>query len=417
MSNPLAVAAVTATLRNLLTKRLSSDLGGGSVTTKPLDKARDPNNAKNQLNLFLYQVTHDAAWLNMNMPNQLKAGETGYPPLPLVLHYLITAYGENDDAQDPVSHTLLGKAMSVLHDHSLLGADEIKSALKGNDLGEQIERVRITPQPLSLEEMSKLWTAFQTQYRISAAYQVSVVLIESSRSSKAPLPVLTRGKDDSGVKSQGDLTPPFPTLTEVVPPKGQPSAQLGDTIKLKGFHLDGNTVKAQFKHPHLVNPLPLVTTLARGTATEASVKIPDNAPQDWLSGIYTVSLLIQRTGESDRMTNELPLAIAPKITSTLPLSVTPDIQGTATIDVKCSPEVLPEQRAYLLLSDANAQQIPAQARQTRTDKLIFIVPNAPINKTDGFFIRLRVGGVDSLLIKDYEAEPPVFDQTQKVKIG
>ena len=46
---------------------------------------------------------------------------------------------------------------------------------------EQIERVRITPQPLSVDELSKLWTAFQTHFRISAAYQVSVVLIESTR--------------------------------------------------------------------------------------------------------------------------------------------------------------------------------------------------------------------------------------------
>src|SRR2546423_5742333 len=268
MSNPLAVAAVTATLRNLLTARLANELAGGKVTTKPLDKARDANGAANQINLFLYQVTYDAAWLNMNMPHQLKSGETGFPPLPLVLHYLITAYGANDDAQDPASHTLLGKAMSVLHDHPLLGADEIKSALQDNDLGEQIERVRITPQPLTLDEMSKLWTTFQTQYRISAAYQVSVVLIESTRDSKAPLPVLTRGKDDRGVKSQADLTPPFPTLTEVAPPKDQPSARLGETLTLKGFHLDGDTVQAQFKHPRLSDPI-IVPTLAGGTATLA----------------------------------------------------------------------------------------------------------------------------------------------------
>ena len=50
----------------------------------------------------------------------------------------------------------------------------MKSAvlLRDSDLQDQVERVRITAQPLSLEEMSKLWMTFQTQYRISAAYEV-----------------------------------------------------------------------------------------------------------------------------------------------------------------------------------------------------------------------------------------------------
>jgi hypothetical protein len=47
-------------------------------------------------------------------------------------------------------------------------------------LHEQVERVRITLQPLTLEEVAKLWNVFQTPYRISVAYEVSVVLIEST---------------------------------------------------------------------------------------------------------------------------------------------------------------------------------------------------------------------------------------------
>src|SRR6202008_4512506 len=117
-----------------------------NVTTKPPDKARATTETANQVNLFLYSVTYDAAWLNMNMPSQAKPAETGSPPLPLVLHYLITAYSDTIPMPDVESHKLLGKAMSVLHDHPLLGAEEIKAALAGSGLDEQIERVRITPQ-------------------------------------------------------------------------------------------------------------------------------------------------------------------------------------------------------------------------------------------------------------------------------
>jgi Pvc16 N-terminal domain len=413
MSNELAITAVTATLRELLTAGLTSVLAGGSVTTKPPDKARDPNNLTNQVNLFLYSVSYDAAWTNMNMPSQIKPNETGFPPLPLVLHYLITAYSKEEDAEPhPVSHTLLGTAMRVLHDHPLLGADELKTAFTDSDLGEQIERVRITPQQLSVDEMSKLWTTFQTNYRISAAYQVSVVLIESLRSPRTPLPVLTRGKDDTGVSSQPDLTPPFPTLTDLTLPKKQPSARLGDTITLEGFHLDGNTVTAQFSHPRLptVNVTPTSVT-----ETKVEVKIPSGAPTTWASGAYTVSLLIQKTGEQDRVTNEFPFTLAPTITSALPLSVTIS-GGDAEINIKFTPEVLPEQRAMLSLSDKDARQIPAEPHATQTDTLKFIVKDASVSAVEGFFIRLRVDGVDSLLIKDYEAAKPEFDANQKVKI-
>ena len=69
----------------------------------------------------------------------------------------------------------------------------IQASLADNDLDLQPERVRITALPLSLDELAKMWTAFQTQYRVSAGYRVSVVLIQSALPIRAPLPVLDRG--------------------------------------------------------------------------------------------------------------------------------------------------------------------------------------------------------------------------------
>jgi hypothetical protein len=171
MSNALAIAAVTETLRRILDTGINSVISGTTVTAKPPDKARN-GITTNQVNLFLYQTEVNAAWRNMDIPRQVRPGETGRPPLALNLYYLITAYGESDE--DSRAHRLLGLGMGLLHDHTLLGAGEIESALADADLHEQVERVRITFQPLNIEEMSKLWTTFQTQYRISAAYQVAL---------------------------------------------------------------------------------------------------------------------------------------------------------------------------------------------------------------------------------------------------
>ena len=157
--------------------------------------------------------------------------------------------------------------------------------------------------------------AFQTPYRTSVVYQVSLVLIESKRRAKAPLPVLKRGEDDRGATAQADLVPPFPTLTDLLPPGDQPSARLGDVITLRGHHLDQGTLAVLFANPHLTGPVPIKVEPA--TAAEVKVKLLDT-PDDRMrarsgvAGLYSVSL---RLGDGDkaRTTNELPLTIAPLI--------------------------------------------------------------------------------------------------------
>src|SRR5919198_359459 len=147
MSNDKAIASATATLRNLLI----NGVGVSDVTVRPLDLARKNLNG-DSVNLFLYKTAINAAGPNQDMPHQVKAGKTGQPPLPLCLYYLVTAYAGNET--ETKSQELLGKAMSVLHDHPILDADEIKATLgdvPDSNLHEQIERVRITPQALSLE--------------------------------------------------------------------------------------------------------------------------------------------------------------------------------------------------------------------------------------------------------------------------
>ena len=256
MSNALAIAAVTATLDAILGNGVHADpdLNDTALTTLPLDKARGTITT-NQLNLFLYQVLPNAAWRNMDVPTLVKPGETAIPPLALNLHYLMTAFGRENDNSQPFDHHLLGRAMSILYDHALLGPDEIKLAFPGSDLERQVERVRITLQPLSIEEISKLWTGFMTNYRLSVGYEVSVALIDSTQPTRTPLPVLTRGPQDKGPTSQGNLIPPFPTLDSVTPPNQQPSARLGDTITLTGFNLDGTNIGVVFNHALWTAPM------------------------------------------------------------------------------------------------------------------------------------------------------------------
>lgn len=412
MSNPLAIAATTMTLQAILQSGILSDpddtdLTDTTVTILPPDKARGNGNA-NQLNLFLYQILPNAAWRNMNIPTQVAQGETGSPPLALTLHYLLTAFGKDNDTTLPYGHHLLGKAMSILYDHALLGPDEIRFATSASfpdsDLDKQIERVRITFQPLSLEEISKLWTGLVTQYRLSVGYEVSVALIDSTQPKKAPLPVLTRGLNDKGVKSQANLIPPFPALSQIQFPNSQTSARLGDTLVVTGNNLDGTFIGLQFNHPLWTAPVE-IAPLAGGTATQVSVQIP-NSPAVWLAGFYTVSLLVQRPGETyRRTTNQLPFSLAPRITLSPASAAGPNIGYTAS----CSPEVWPDQSASLLLGD---QEIVADPHVSQTATLTFQAQNLIAGV---YFVRVRVDGVDSLLV-NRAVTPPQFDLTQRVTV-
>lgn len=407
MSSPSAIAAVTSTLRNLLTSAAHEDpeLLDTTVTTRPPAVARQGNEA-NQLNLFLYSTSVNTAFSNAPMPGQVKNGESGIPPLALVLKYLITAYGRDND--DIYGHRLMGRSMIALHDHPVLGRAEIEAALTDTDLQNQVERVRITHDSLSVDEMSKLWTSFQSEYRLSTGYEVSVVLIESGLPAKTPLPVLKRGEADEGVSTQADLVPPFPAISAVTPPNQQSAALLGDTLTLNGRHLDGDTVTVRFRHPLMAAPLDVVA-LSGGTESRITVQIPDD-PATWRVGFYSVTVVIETAGEPERSTNSLPLSLAPTIVAIDPANpVTRDGAGNVTLTLTCKPHIQPEQRAVLLLGD---REIAAEPHPAPTNTLSFVVEDAPVGN---HFVRLRVDGIDSLLI-DRSTTPPTFDSAMEVII-
>lgn len=214
MSNALAIASVTAVLKDLLNNGLidhdaTSTLGNVTVSALSPDRIDTTTlNQTSQLNLFLYQVTPNIGWRNVGLPARNSEGERiSNPPLALNLHYLLTAYG----ALEFHAEILLGYSMQLLHETPILTRTAIRTALAPptavsggsglpapmralftSELAEQVEQIKITPETLNTEEISRMWTAFQAHYRPSAAYQVSVVLIESKQSTRSVLPVRAR---------------------------------------------------------------------------------------------------------------------------------------------------------------------------------------------------------------------------------
>jgi hypothetical protein len=424
VSGALAIAGVTAVLRDLLNDGLInhnvSGILGSTVTVSalPPDRLVPTNGTEaSQLNLFLHQVTPNAGWRNEGLPSRDGSGRSRLtnPPLALDLHYLLSAYG----AEALHTEILLGYAMQLLHETPVLSRSAIRTALQPSPnvgtalppalqaladcgLADQVEQIKITPEYLSTEEMSKLWTAVQSHYRPTAAYVATVVLIESTLPARAALPVLSRGPvdlatgRDRGVVVEPNLLPPFPTIESVVPASLDPAATVGATVSIIGHHLDGTSrvivlSNARFQTENEVPALP------NASSTSMQAVVP-TLPV----GIYQVAIRVVRPGElQPRTSNALALAIGPEIGTPLPTSVARDGTGTATITLTCQPEVRPGQPASLLLG---AREVFAEPFSAATSTLTFVVDAAPVGE---HLVRLRVNGIESAII-NRTATPPVF---------
>ena len=213
MSTALAIASVTWVLKDLLNNRLiDGNITGATgsvveVSSMPPDSIETGEKEKSLLNLFLYRVTPNIGWSNHLFPSHDSGGvRISNPPLALDLHYLLSAYSSKELHVE----ILLGYGMQLFHETPVLTREAIRTSLQASAVGdsnllpetlraiaesglaEQVEMIKITPEVINTEEISRLWTAFSSKYRPSAAYKVTVVLIESQRSVKTALPVQNR---------------------------------------------------------------------------------------------------------------------------------------------------------------------------------------------------------------------------------
>jgi hypothetical protein len=146
---------------------------------------------------------------------------------------------------------------------------------------------------------------------------------------------------------------------------------------------------------------------------QLTVQIPDE-PANCPAGFYLLSVLVMPNGKpgETRETNEWPLLIAPRITSALPVSVgrvnVVNGLGDATINLSCSPEVRPEQRATLALG---AREARAEPHAAQTNALSFVAKQIGAGT---FRVRLRVDGVDSHLVDYSDPKKPKFDESKNV---
>ncbi|HET9212939.1 MAG TPA: DUF4255 domain-containing protein [Thermoanaerobaculia bacterium] len=399
MSNHLAFANVTAALRDLLDAAAKKAVSGASATAERPDTLKDDTP---RVNVFLYQVTPNAAWRNADLPTRRPDGTVGQRPRAAFdLHYVLSFYG-SDKQHEP--QRILGSVVSVLHAQPVLSPEILEGAAKdtlaASDLARQVEPVRLTPTGFNLEELSKLWSVFfQVPYKLSVAYQASVALIEPEITTQPALPV----------RSRNLYVFPFqqPEIDEVVAAAGPGLAILpGDTVVLRGRNLRGEATRVRIGDQE-VEPAPADVSSSEIRVPLTAPPFPADALRAGVVGAQVVHLRMMGTPatlHAGTGSNAAPFVLRPRIKTVGPdpdvTISTPPVDGVRTVTVGIEPRVGTEQRVVLLLNEpvpANPQAFSALAerRENDTDPVVFHVRGLTAGTV--LLVRVQVDGAESPL--------------------
>jgi Pvc16 N-terminal domain/IPT/TIG domain len=394
MSNFLAIATVTATLRNILSHTASHAVTGADAKT--VHPQSLVNDAFVGVNIYLYQITPNAALRNADLPTRRADGSLMQrPQAALDLHYLFSFYGDEVKYEPQL---ILGCVVRTLHSQPTLSRQEIQatllqtpshfpSAKAASNLADSLELVRFTPLSLSLEELSKLWSVFlQTTYTLSVAYQGSVVLIESDETPREAPPVLQR---------KLYVLPFKQPLIESVTPQMIDSTP-GAKLTLRGHNLRADHTLVVFGNievtpdPGMADQRLVVTVPSSLHAGMQSIQV--------IQPIYMGIPPVRHTSVEFE-SNIAAFVLRPTIAKTGGVY---QISATATdVTLQVNPTIGKDQRVVLLL---NAASVPNDLSTTYTfqapsrsaDTNSLTIPIHDVLAGD-YLVRIRVDDADSTL--------------------
>jgi len=413
MNGYLAIGAVSAVLRSLLTTALTNG-GPSTLLTSPQSVSATspdlvPTGADEQprLNLFMYYASLNAAYRNVDLPSRDATGaRIGNPPLALNLHYLVSAYGGNQF--DP--EILLGWAMEVFNNNPKIARSTISDALAAlgasteevklvaqSALASQFEELKLTQEALSNEEISRLWMAFSTHYRPTTSYQVSVVLIQDSVPVRSNLPVQKR--------NLVVLPMDIPVIEAITPG----AAVTGSVITLSGRNFmgdvaqdtqvtfqDGAPVVAETVQPRTIRVKVPATALAGTVPVRVVRNVKFGTPSDPYPAFESGSFVFQI------------LPLLPDLTPVTPASVVTVARGT-DLTLTINPAVGRAQRARLF-AGSQVIEIPARPQSAPDTSMSLTFPIPADWNAFQAPLRVEIDGAQSLLVQDTTQGSPTAGQ-------
>ena len=452
MSNFLSVAVVTEAFRQVLADAINaSGVSGASATAaRPTSSGNGQGHPPGAgVNLFLYQVTPNGAFRNMDVPTRRSDGSLSQPTRSAYdLHYLLTFYG-SEASYEP--QRILGSVLRALHAVPVITRKRLESVklafpfFSTANVEAEPETVKLTLTPLNLEELSKLWSVFfQTTYNLSLAFQASVVIIDGAEVASPALPVASRNI------AVGLFRQPLieQVLTQKPSGGGALEAQqivMGDTLVLRGKQLQGDETRVRFGGLVVA---PLETSDTQVKFVLGAPALPVNSLRAGVQAVQVEQTIKMGTSESEysrSASNVAAFVLHPVVTASA-ASVSKHVEEgvtfcTSDVTLDFLPVVGVNQRVVLLLNEfdppstrparayrfdvpfplpdstpaqpgrGRRAQDPAPSSAEFTSKMVSRVVDVAAGT---YLVRVQVDGAESLLGLD--PANPVFSGP-KVKIS
>jgi hypothetical protein len=378
MSDYRAIGGVSATLRQLLLDGMEEN---AEVTIAPPDaENEDPP----RINLFLYRLEESASLKNQDLPGLAPGGGFGNPPLALELYYMLTAYAPEDD--DRAAQELLGDAMRSLHESPIVPKNKLDPSVEP-----LFESVRICFQPMTLDDLTKIWSATTKPMRTSVCYRVTAVQIESRAQRQYNRPVAEPPEGGPRIAAQAISRPVIRRVLVIrqgdATQRERPVAyvRIGDKLVIRG---------TSFASPTRVflGELDATASMESGaTESRIVVTIPDDAQLQ--PGAITVRV------QTDVMLGEPPVAHR-GFASNLGVFVLTPLAGAATfsagpprrVTITGSRLFQNERPCFTLIGDTLFESAGyASAAETQLE---IDLPNTM--PAGNYPVRVRVNGAESI---------------------
>lgn len=406
MSNTLAIATVSGVLQARIRQLLDGHgMNAFDVAARPPVGEPDAG-----VYLHLFRVVPNAALQAESLPTRRRDGSVSRRPrLALNLHYQATFVGNTDNA-DFDAERLAGLVLTELHARPVLSPDEITAflsglgaghVLTGADLGDQLDRVRISILAMDLEDHSRLWSMLnQSFHALTVGLEAAVVLLDDAVEPSVPLPV-----ERANVAVFPIAAPQLESATSSA--RDQPIVQLfasgspsTEALLLRGSGLAGPITRVRIGDVVLTPPAPDVSP------TEIRVPLTDGSGV--AAGVVSVQVIheldvdpapavesLRRAGQS----GSLAVALVPTVA---PASVTPD-GAEHLIELSVTPLPGADQDVQLLLDRLNGGgQLRSNELDVTSGNLRFRVGGLVAGD---YLVRLIVDGATSLLLGGASGTP------------
>ncbi|MEH6453927.1 MAG: DUF4255 domain-containing protein [Psychromonas sp.] len=179
MSSHTIINDVSLELRRRIFAAMNSAVGitmsfTDESTNIVLEPPHDTPDNATRMSLYLYHIGINNVQRNQRMLAQPgRDDEQRLAPLPIVLKYLATPLDDEETNQ-----LIMGRLLQFVYDSPQINS--IDNQPIGNSFGGASNVLRLVPDLLNVEQLTQLWNAFNQPYRLSLAFQVDVVAIDSA---------------------------------------------------------------------------------------------------------------------------------------------------------------------------------------------------------------------------------------------